>query len=712
MKIGNINIEIPDKLHPLLAKAGKFVVYRDILFASAILGIIGVLLFPIPAWMVDFLLCISIAISVLIMMTVLFIDKPLDFSSFPTVLLVVTMLRLSLNIATTRLILGYGHTGADAAGHVVRAFGVFVMQGSVIIGAIVFGILTIINFVVITKGSGRIAEVAARFSLDAMPGKQMAIDSDLSSGLIDEKTAKQRRKELEEESTFFGSMDGANKFVRGDAIAGLLIIFINFIGGMIIGIVQKNMSFELALQTYTLLTIGDGLVAQIPALIVSIGAGLLVTKAGATGSADKAIFEQIGGYPPAMGISAGLLMIMAVMPGIPAIPFMMVAGILATFGFYLRQNQAKTAAEQDETLAIATADGSKASAGPGELQDDVLNQVMHIDIIRLELGYELLPLVNGAGQKLTEQIKVLRKQIAKDLGFVMPAVRIIDNMQMQPFSYIVKIKDMQCGTGALRPNKVLLMEKIGQEFDIPGENTTEPAFGINARWVDEAKREEAVFKGYTVVDPSTVMVTHLTELVKENIVEMLSYSAVQKLLDNLPPEHKKIVSDIIPSQIAVTTVHRILQGLLQENVSVRDLPTILEAIAEMASTTKNIMKLIEHVRTRLAKQICFTHTTDAGYIPILILSAAWDQLTSESLVGEGEEKALALPPSKLNELVGAINSEYDKHVVAGEIPVILVSPSLRPYIRMIVERFRPSITVLSQSEIHAKAKIRTVGQIS
>ncbi len=704
MKIGNFSL--PSSFEELGSYASYFRRYRDILFAISILAIIGVLLFPIPPWLVDLLLSISITASVVIMMTVLFIDKPLDFSSFPTVLLVVTMLRLSLNIATTRLILGYGHTGADAAGHVVRAFGLFVMQGSVIIGAIVFGILTIINFVVITKGSGRIAEVAARFSLDAMPGKQMAIDADLSAGLIDEATAKMRRKQLEDESTFFGSMDGANKFVRGDAIAGLLIIFINFIGGMIIGIMQKGMNFELALQTYTLLTIGDGLVSQIPALIVSIGAGLLVTRSGVTGSADKAIFEQIGNYPQAIGVSAGLLLVMAAMPGIPAVPFTIVATILALFSYYLYQDK-----QQINTTALPIEATTASSAGAEQGQEEGFGQILQIDIIRLELGYELLSLVNGNGQKLTEQIKALRKQIAKDLGFVMPSVRIQDNMQLQPFTYVVKIKDMQCGSGQVVPNKILIMEQVDKEFDIPGEDTIEPAFGLKARWIDALKREEALFKNYTVVDPSTVVITHLTELVKENIVEMLSYSAVQRLLDNLPPEHKKIVADIIPSQIAVTTVHRILQGLLQENVSIRDLPTILEAIAEMASTTKHILRLIEHVRTRLAKQICFSYGGESGHIPILVLSPSWEQLISEALIGEGEEKQLALSPSKLQELVTRINTEYDKQITTGEIPVILVSPSLRAYVRMIVERFRPSIAILSQSEIHAKAKIRTVGQV-
>ncbi len=694
----------------VIEQFNKLKQYQDIIFAISILGIISVLLFPIPNWLVDVLLTVSIAISVLMLMTVLFINKALEFSSFPTALLLSTMLRLSLNIATTRLILGHGHTGPHAAGHVVEAFGLFVMQGSVVIGFIVFGILTIINFVVITKGSGRIAEVAARFSLDAMPGKQMAIDADLSAGIINEDVARSRRKELEDESTFFGSMDGANKFVRGDAIAGLLIIFINFIGGMLIGIIQKGMSFDTALQTYTLLTIGDGLVSQIPALIISTAAGLLVTKSGIVGSADKAILNQLGNYPRAMGISSGLLLFIGAMPGMPAIPFMLSSIATAWLGY--RMIEAKKVSEAEELkqkeIKLAQTQQTKQEA---EDSDEKMAEILKMDMIRVEIGYELLPIVNSG--RLPEQVKALRKQIAKDLGFVMPSVRIQDNMQLQSNAYTVKVKDMKVGEGILQPTKLLIMSHDNAPIELEGMDVKEPAFGLSAKWVDEHMRQEAVNHGYTIVDPSTVLVTHLTELIKDNITEMLPYSAVQNLLDNLSEEHKKIVADVIPSQISVTMVHRVLQGLLQESISIRDLPTILEAISEMAasSASKNIIKIIEHARVRLTKQICFAYTTNNGYIPIVTLSQIWEKTLIDGLIGDGEEKQLAIPPTKLQEFMLAIGENFDNYAKNGEIPVLLVIPYLRHYVRMIIERFRPSIIVLSQAEIHAKAKLKTIGQI-
>ncbi|KIE04443.1 Flagellar biosynthesis protein FlhA [Candidatus Jidaibacter acanthamoeba] len=680
----------------------------DIFFAVGVLCIVGVLIFPIPPMVVDFLLSISITLSVLILMTSLFIDRPLDFSSFPTVLLVVTMLRLSLSIATTRLILSKGHTGTSAAGHVVEAFGYFVMQGSVIIGVIVFAILTIINFIVITKGSGRIAEVAARFSLDAMPGKQMAIDADLSAGLISEEIARSRRKHLEDENTFFGAMDGANKFVRGDAIAALLIIFINFVAGIIIGTVQMDMSFEKALTTYTILTIGDGLVTQIPALIVSTGAGLLVTKSGSTGSAEKAIFEQLGSYPKALGVSSGLIAFMAMMPGIPAIPFLFVAGITSGLAYYLNKAKAKVKEDEEKADGIAQGDESVEGAAP----EDALSDTLQIDTIKLELGYELLSLINyQKGHKLTDQIKALRKQIARDMGFIIPSIRIQDNLELDPTTYCIKIKDIECGRSNVRPEMLLVMEPKGKAIELPGEVTTEPAFGLAAKWILEDQREEALFREYTVVDPPTVIITHLTEIIKENITELLTYSQTQKLIDGLSPEHKKLASEIIPSQISTTILQRILQQLLAEGVSIRDLSTILEAVSEISVNTNNASKIAEHVRTRLSKQICHTNTNERGYIPIVILSPQWEQAFSDAITGENDEKQLIMAPSKLQEFVASINKVLERHALEGEFPVILTSSNLRPFIRAIVERLRANIVVLSQSEIHPKAKIKTIGQI-
>ena len=677
---------------------------KDIIFAVGILFIISFLIFPVAPGVLDYLLSISIAFSVLILLTVLFIDKPLDFNAFPSILLLVTMFRLALNISTTRLILANGDLGPSAAGHVVEAFGFFVMQGSVVIGTIVFGILTIINFVVITKGSGRIAEVAARFSLDAMPGKQMSIDADLSAGIINEDQAREKRKTLEDENTFFGSMDGANKFVRGDAIAGLIITFINFIGGIIIGVIQKGMTFDTALQTYTLLTIGDGLVAQIPALIVSISAGLLVTKSGVHGSAEKAIFQQLSKYPQAFFACSGLLLVMSIMPGIPFFPFTIIASLYATLAYVLNKNK-----KEAEIVAKKLKEDPK----PKEMsQEDAIIQSLQIDYIKIELGYELLQMVNSHDEyKLTDQIKALRKQIAKDLGFVIPAVRIQDNMQLNPKTYIIKIKDIECGTGEIEPSKILIINPTGGEIEIDGQDTKEPAFGLPARWIEKSTKEEALLKEYTVVEPITVISTHLTEIVKENITDLLTYGGTKKLLSNLDGDHKKLAEEVVPGQITVVTFQRILQHLLSESVSIKDSPCILDAISEIANTTTNITKMVEHIRARLSRQICYSLLNEEGFIPLLILSPSWEQTFVESLVGEDNNKHLAMQPSKLHEFVERVNAELNRVAISKVIPALLTPPMLRPFVRSVIERFRPSLVVLSQNEIHPKVKIKTFGQI-
>jgi flagellar biosynthesis protein FlhA len=682
--------------------------HADIIFAVGIIAIISVLLFPVPTGLLDMLLSLSITFSVLILMNVLFISRSLDFSSFPTILLIAAMMRLALNVASTRLILAYGHTGTDAAGHVIQAFGTFVMGGSVVIGAIVFGILTIINFVVITKGSGRIAEVSARFSLDAMPGKQMAIDADLSAGLINEEAAKKRRKDLEDESSFFGAMDGASKFVRGDAIAGLLITFINFIGGMIIGTVQRGMSFNSAIETYTILTIGDGLVSQIPALIVSTAAGMLVSKSGVTGSTEKAIFGQMGRFPQTMGVTSSLLLFMALMPGLPAFPFMTLASITGGLGWYLRrtrQNEKQVTAQKETALKV------KAAAEEGAPEEPI-DKTLEIDALKLELGYGLLPLINyQKGHRLTEQIKALRKQMAKDLGFIMPSVRIQDNMQLPANTYVIKVKDIEYGRGEIRPDMLLVMDPRGEKITLPGEDTTEPAFGLPAKWVSETNREEALFRNYTVVDPPTVVTTHLTELIKENISELLSYSETQNLLNQLGEKHKKLVEDTVPSQISISGVQRVLQALLAEQVSIRDLPTILEAVAEATRSSNNLTFITEHVRQRLARQICHTNQAPDGAIPILTLSPEWEQSFAESILGEGEEKQLAMQPSRLQQFIKKVRDVYEQQALRGEVPVLLTSQGVRPYVRAVIERFRPSTVVMSQSEIHARFRLKNLGQV-
>ncbi|HEV7367927.1 flagellar biosynthesis protein FlhA [Arenibaculum sp.] len=690
----------------LLALAKTKLLRGDVGLALGLVLILVVLILPMPAILLDMSLAISITFSVMILMTVLFIQKPLEFSSFPAILLIATLLRLALNLASTRLILSQGHEGTDAAGAVIEAFADFVMQGDFIIGIIVFAILTLVNFVVITKGSGRIAEVAARFTLDAMPGKQMAVDADLSAGMIDEAEARRRRRELEQESTFFGAMDGASKFVRGDAIAGLVITFINVIGGMVIGFARHDMPFMEAADTYATLTIGDGLVSQIPALIVSVAAGMLVSKAGVQG-ADKAVLGQLTTYPTALGLASVLLLALAALPGMPFVPFLLLATAAGAGAWYLPRMRARKAAETRASEAEA------AALPHAPVADEPIATALSIDLVRLELGYALLSLINAdqPGARMTEQIKGLRRQLAGEIGFVMPSVRIQDNLQLPPNGYVIRIKEIDAGRGDIRPNMLMVMDPRGDAITLPGEQTTEPTFGLPATWIDPAYREEALFKGLTVVDPSTVVVTHLTEVIKDNMSELLSYAETQKLLDELDRVHQKLVADVIPAQITVSGLQRVLQNLLSERVSVRDLPTILEGVSEACGFTRNITMITEHVRTRLARQISDANTNESGFIPLVTLSPEWEQAFAEALVGDGEERQLSMAPSRLQQFITAVRQTFERHAMMGETPVLLTSPGIRPYVRSIVERFRPATVVMSQNEIHPKAKIRTQGQI-
>jgi flagellar biosynthesis protein FlhA len=677
----------------------------DIALAVGVMTILVVLILPLPPVLLDLFLAVSIILSVLILMTALFIHAPLEFSAFPTVLLIATMLRLALNLASTRLILAHGHEGTAAAGHVIQAFGNFVMSGNFVIGIIVFTILAIVNFVVITKGSGRIAEVAARFNLDAMPGKQMAIDADLSAGLIDEKEARRRRKQLEDESAFYGAMDGASKFVRGDAVAGLLVVLINIIGGMIVGIVQQGMAFSEAGHTYTVLTVGDGLVTQIPALIVSTAAGLLVSKAGVAGAADQALLRQLSGYPKALGMSAAAMLIMALLPGIPMIPFVLLGGGAAALA-YVTEKRTRT-----EAAAAARKAEAEVKAAPA---DEPIAAALKIDDLKIELGYALLPLVNSADgtDRLTEQIKALRRSFAGEMGFVMPAVRILDNVQLEANSYVIKVKEVDAGTGKIWPGQYMVMDPTGAQVTLPGMHTVEPTFGLPATWLDPMLKEEAAIKGYTVVDAATVLSTHLTEVLKANMSELLSYAEVQKLIKELPREQSELVKDIVPSQITASGVQRVLQILLAERISIRDLSTILEGIADALAYTRNPTMLVEHVRARLARQICAQHTSPAGYLPLIVLSAKWEQAFAESIVGQGEERSLAMQPSKLSEFIALVRERFEQAGREGEAPVLVTSPGIRPFVRGIVERFRAQTPVLSQAEIHPRARLKTVGSIT
>ncbi len=689
----------PGQPNPSMKDMLGWVMRGEVALAFGVIFIVVLLIVPMPKIVLDLLLAMSIISSILILMTALLIKKPLEFAVFPTVLLVTTLFRLGLNLASTRLVLGHGHEGTSSAGDVIEAFGHLMMGGNFVIGLIVFAILVVVNFVVITKGSTRIAEVAARFALDSMPGKQMAIDADLSAGLVDEDTAKQRRKELEQESTFFGAMDGASKFVRGDAVAGLVIVFINAVGGVLIGVLQHGMEAGDAANAYVLLTVGDGLVTQVPALIISIAAGFLVSKSGVEGSADKALVAQLATNPVALGMVAAASAVIGVIPGMPIIPFF---GLAAGAGF-----MAWTLGRKRNLPPPVVVEEK-----PTEDVEEPIANSLTIDEVKIELGYGLLSLINDLeGRRLTDQIRALRRTLASEYGFVMPPVRILDNMRLATQGYAIRVKEMEAGAGEVRLGSLMAMDPAGRQVELPGEHVREPAFGLPATWIDDALREEATFRGYTIVDPATVLTTHLTEILKDSMADLLSYAEVQKLLKELPAEQKKLVDELVPSVVTATTIQRVLQSLLRERVSIRDLAVILEGVAEAAPHTNSVTQLVEHVRTRLAKQLCFQNKGPDGALPIVTLTPEWEQSFHDALIGPGEEKQLALPPSRLQEFIRGVRDAFETAATQGDAAVLLTGPAIRPYVRSIVERFRGQTVVMSQNEIHPRARLRTVGQI-
>jgi flagellar biosynthesis protein FlhA len=637
----------------------------------------------------------------LVLMVGLFLQRPLDFTSFPTVLLLTTLLRLALNVATTRLILTHGHEGPTAAGHVVSAFGGFLMGGDMLVGIVVFAILLVVNFMVVTKGSGRIAEVAARFSLDAMPGKQMAIDADLSAGMIDEAEARRRRRELEEESGFFGAMDGAAKFVRGDAIAGLIITAINLLGGLAIGVGRHGMSVADAAQTFAILTIGDGLVTQIPALLVSVAAGIVVTKGAAHGRADELLSQQLAGGHKPLAIAAGAAVVMAAMPGMPALPFLALAGAAGATA-WTKRNAAGAAQQAQAAEAAPAAATEEASA----------SDALRIDQLRVELGYGLLSLATGGDSRLTEQIRSLRRSIAGEMGFLVPSIRVQDNLQLPPDTYVVRVKEMEAGRGQLKPPKLIALDLSGNIPSLPGERTNEPAFGHPALWIEEAHRQQALASGCTVVDCTGVLVTHLTELLRENMAELLSWTETRRLLDGMPEEQKRLVSELIPAQVTVGTVQRVLQALLAERVSIRDLPTILEGIQDStAAGARGFAPILATVRQKLARQLCDAVRAGQPHVPIVTVSPDWEASFAEAMIGPPDDRQLAMAPSRLGDFVRRLRDVLDGIAAQGEAPAIVCSNGIRPQLRAVVERFRPATPVLAQGEIHARASIRTLGSI-
>lgn len=676
----------------------------DAFFAAGIVAMLTILFLPIPPILIDLGLAFSIALSALILMVALWIQRPLDFSAFPTVLLIATILRLALNIATTRLILSRGGEGEHAAGHVVAGFSKFVMGGDFVIGLIIFAILVTVNFVVITKGATRIAEVGARFTLDAIPGKQMAIDADLSAGLIDDKEAQRRRRELEEESAFFGAMDGASKFVRGDAIAGLIITAINIFGGIVIGVTHHGLTLSRAADVYTKLSVGDGLVSQMPALIVSLSAGLLVSKGGTRGSAEQAVLRQLGGYPRAVSAAALMMFVLALMPGLPMAPFVLLGGLMAFVGYSLPRRQA--ARERKEAASKAD---ERAQA---EAKESVKEQLKTAEI-ELALGGHLSVHLLGSRTELAHRVAKIRKKFAKQYGFVIPEIKLTDNLSIDPKSYQIRIHDTRIAHGELRLGEVLVLVDKDGKPDVPGDEVIEPAFGMKALWVTEAFTDEVKRQGCKPVDNLSVLLTHLSEVIRANLAQLLSYKDMRALLDRLDPEYKRLVEDLCPSQISYSGLLAILKILLAERVSIRNLHLILEAIAEIAPHVRRSEQVAEHVRTRLAQQIC-GDLSDNGVLNVLRLGNRWDLAFHQSLKrdAKGDVVEFDADPRLIEQFATEASAAIRKFTESGTSLVLAVTPEARPYVRMILERVFSTLPVLSHVEVARSAEIRALGAIS
>ncbi len=674
---------------------------KDVSFAVGMSLVLAVLFLPLPPILLDFGLALSLSLSVLIFMVALWIPSPLQFNSFPTLLLVTTMLRLSLNVASTRLILSEGHAGLHAAGDVIQGFSKFIVAGNFVIGVVIFAILVIINFVVITKGSTRIAEVAARFSLDAMPGKQMAIDADMGAGLIDEDEARRRRKELEDESAFFGAMDGASKFVRGDAVAGLIITLINVIGGILIGVVQRGMGVGDAFNVFTSLTIGDGLVSQIPALVVSLAAGLIVTKGGTRGAANEAVFDQLSNFPKALYMAAMLLFGIGLLPGFPLLVFALLAAAMVGLGVVIQRG----AAEAAEAKAQADAEAQKKQDMP-----EVDSNPMHLDELRLVLGEGLVALANRPDAVLPSKIKSLRKHFAEEFGFPMPSVRIKDDVSLPINSYSFQIHGVDVAKGDIRANQMMVINPEGAPLQLPGEATREPTFGLDALWVDSKVADQAEAQGYTVVDPESVITTHLTEVVKENMSELLTYGSAKEAIEGLDRNYQKLVNDLpVPSPAIL--VQQVLQELLLERVSIRNLPLIVEAMAEATRQTSKPALVLENVRRRLSSQICQGLADGQGFVPVITLSPSWEAEFIDAVKMVGDDRTFVMSPKRVQEFVLQARQQIQRFASEDSWPALMVNPEARSYVRSMLERVSPMTPVISNAEIHRKVSLRTVATI-
>lgn len=679
---------------------------RDVAFAMGIVAILSILFLPIPVFLIDMGLAFSIAFSVLILMVSLWIQRPLDFSSFPTILLIATMIRLALNIATTRVILSHGHQGHDAAGGVIAGFANLVMSGDFVIGLIVFLILITVNFIVITKGATRIAEVGARFTLDAIPGKQMSIDADLSAGLIDEKQAQHRRRELEDESSFFGSMDGASKFVRGDAIAGLIITAINIFGGIIIGYFRHGMEVGEAADVFVKLSVGDGVVSQIPALIVSLAAGLLVSRGSAPGSTDKAVVDQLSGYPRALLVAAGLMMLLAVMPGLPFFPFMVLGGVMAFGGWIIPRRQEeenRLRREQEATNAVQAKDADK----------DSVKSALKTAEIELLLGKQVSTRLLGAHQELAFRVGKMRKKFATQYGFVVPEIKVSDDISIADKSYHIRIHGTTVASNLVRVGEVMVVTGGGRKPSVPGDDIREPAFGMPAVSVLETFIEDLRREGFHPIDNVSVVLTHLSEVIRNNLPQLLSYKDVKILIERLDPEYRKLADEICSSHMSYSGLQAVLKLLLAERVSIRNLHLILEAVAELAPHVRKTEQIVEHVRIRMAQQIC-GDLAENGVLPVLRLGNRWDMVFHQALKrdAKGEVVEFDIDPRQLEEFSEQATKVIREFLDRGTPFVLVTSPESRTYVRMIIERLFATLPVLSHVELAKGIEIKILGSIS
>jgi flagellar biosynthesis protein FlhA len=675
----------------------------DLFIAFGMLAILAVMIIPLPPMMLDLALTFSLAISILILLVSLYTQRALDFTSFPSLLLMTTLFRLSLNVATTRLILTHGHEGEKAAGHVIASFANFVVGGNYVIGFIMFTILIVINFIVITKGSGRVAEVAARFTLDAMPGKQMSIDAELNSGHISEAEARKRRRAIEQEADFYGAMDGASKFVRGDAIAGIIITLINIIGGLTIGVLQKGLDVTTAAKYYTMLTIGDGLLAQIPALIISTAAGAIVTR---TSNSDKDMGEEVTGQlfvnPRAVMISGGVLILLGLVPGLPTAPFLFMGGLLSGLSWIIRKYREEVAIEEKKKADTAL-------VGP---KKENIENMLPLDMVELEVGYGLINIVESdQSGDLLERIVSIRKQFAIDLGIVVPSIHIRDNLQLAPGEYRLLIKGNKVGGGVLRPESLLAMDPGNVADRVDGIATKEPAFGLDALWISPNRKDEAEIAGYTVVDLPTVMATHLTEIIRTHAHELLGRQEAANLIENFKKSHPKVVEELIPDILPLGSVVRVLQNLLREQVSIRNLLTIFETLADEAPRNKDVEVLTEYARRGLARGITAKYTTDQGNIPVMTLHPHVEELVANSLLQTEQGVQLVMDPNTAHGLINEIARTVEGHPEVASQPILLTSPTSRRHIYKLTSRFIPQLVVLSHNELSSDADVQSVALV-